>query len=113
MVDKHLYHASDQLLKVKTVLESHLFGQVRTLFSIEITVTLYDLTNTFFESQAKANTLAGRRHPKEKRSDCPLLTLALVLDQSGFVKHSDIFTGNVSESDTLQTMLTALGTQAV
>jgi len=41
-------------------------------------------------------------HSKEKRHDCPLVTLALVLDGSGFSRRSRIFPGNVSEPDTLQ-----------
>ena len=41
-----------------------------------------------------------------KRSDCPLLTLGLMLDASGFVRRSQVF--NVSESHTLAEMLTAL-----
>ncbi len=42
---------------------------------------------------------------KEKRSDCPLVTLGLVLDSSGFPRKSQIFPGNASEPQTLQNML--------
>ena len=45
---------------------------------------------------------------KEKRSDCPLVTLGLVLDGSGFPRKSQMFAGNASEPQTLQTMLQAL-----
>ncbi len=55
--------------------------------------------------------LAQRGHSKEKRSDCPWLTLALVLDGSGFVQRSQVFAGNVQESATLQTMLEGLGAE--
>ena len=34
---------------------------------------------------------AKRGHSKEKRSDCPLVTLGLVLDSSGFVRRSQVF----------------------
>ena len=34
------------------------------------------------------NDKARRGHSKEKRSDCPLVTLGLVLDDSGFVQRS-------------------------
>ena len=43
-------------------------------------MTLYDLTNTFFEGEAADQPKARRGHSKEKRTDCPLLTLGLVLD---------------------------------
>ncbi|MCP3667647.1 MAG: hypothetical protein GY696_35015, partial [Gammaproteobacteria bacterium] len=38
---------------------------------------------------------AAYGHSKEKRSDCPLVTLALVLDGSGFSRRSQIFPGNI------------------
>ncbi len=47
------------------------------LFDLQPTVTLYDLTNTYFEGEASEQPQARRGHSKEKRSDCPLLTLAL------------------------------------
>ena len=49
-----------------------------------------------------------RGHSKEKRSDCPLLTLGLMLDASGFVRRSKVFAGNVREHRTLAGMLEAL-----
>ena len=67
-----------------------------------------DLTNTFFEGEAKTNPTAKRGRSKEKRSDCPLVTLGLVLDGSGFPRKSQIFPGNASEPQTLQTMLEGL-----
>src|SRR5450756_399992 len=71
---------------------------------------LYDLTNTFFEGSGKYNSKAHFGHSKEKRTDCPLVTLGLVLDADGFPKRSDIFDGNVSEAGTLEGMITALST---
>ena len=104
-----LYRASDMLYKHREALEAHLYSQEQSLFSFEETVTLYDLTNTFFEGTAAANPKAKLGRSKEKRNDCPLVTLGLVLDGSGFPRKSRIFTGNVSEGDTLKTMLTGLG----
>jgi len=103
-----IYHASDMLLKHKEALEQHLYEKQRTLFEFEETITLYDLTNTYFEGSGKFNKLAARGHSKEKRSDCPLVTLALVLDGSGFPKKSKVFAGNASEPATLQEMICKL-----
>ncbi len=105
---QQLYRASDQLLKHKEALEKHLYQQERNLFGFEETITLYDLTNTFFEGTANNNPKASFGRSKEKRSDCPLVTLGLVLDGSGFPRKSKIFAGNVSESSTLETMLHGL-----
>jgi transposase len=104
-----LYRASDALMRHKEAIEKHLFWKASELFGINETVTLYDLTNTYFEGEAKTNPKARRGRSKEKRSDCPLVTLGLVLDGSGFVRRSRTFEGNANESKTLENMLTELG----
>jgi len=103
-----MYQVSDQLLKHKNALEDFLFTKEKKLFGFDETITLYDLTNTYFEGRALQNELAANGHSKEKRSDCPLVTLGLVLDGSGFPKRSEIFKGNVSESATLAGMIQGL-----
>ena len=50
-----LYRVSDQLLAHRAALEAHLYRQERDLFSLSETITLYDLTNTFFEGTASGN----------------------------------------------------------
>jgi transposase len=103
-----LYRVSDLLVRHRQKIEDALFSNISDLFSSTTTVTLYDLTNTFFEGTAADNDKAQRGHSKEKRSDCPLVTLGLVLDGSGFVRGSEMFEGNISEAKTLQTMLDKL-----
>jgi transposase len=103
-----LYRASDMLMKHRAALEQHVFARVSNLFSLQETVTLYDLTNTYFEGDAANNPKAKHGRSKEKRSDCPLVTLGLVLDGSGFVRHSKVFDGSVAECSTLEGMLAGL-----
>jgi transposase len=103
-----MYQVSDLILKNKKQLEKHLYERERSLFNFEETITLYDLTNTYFEGSAKSNVLAARGRSKEKRSDCPLVTMGLVLDGSGFPKRSEVFAGNASEPKTLKTMIQGL-----
>jgi len=109
MPPMQLYRASDLLLKHKPLIEERLFENAQSLFGFTPTITLYDLTNTYFEGGADANPKAKRGRSKEKRSDCPLVTLALALDASGFIRHSETFEGNVSEAGTLQAILKTLG----
>ena len=104
-----LYRASDALYKHRDALQDHLFEAARSVFGFADTVTLYDLTNTYFEGIAAGVEKAARGRSKEKRSDCPLVTLAVVLDGSGFPRRSRVFAGNTSEPATLQEMLTGLG----
>lgn len=106
-----LYRASDALMKHRDAIESHLFGSIKSLFNLEETVTLYDLTNTYFEGECEDNPDAKFGRSKERRTDCPLVTLGLVLDGSGFVRRSQTFAGNVSEGSTLADMLSGLGAQ--
>ena len=103
-----LYRASDALMAHREAIEHHLFDQAMGLFDLHPTITLYDLTNTYFEGEAGGQPKARRGHSKEKRTDCPLLTLGLVLDASGFVRRSQVFAGNVREHHTLAEMLDAL-----
>lgn len=105
-----LYRVSDLLARNREEIEKQLFCRVKDLFGLACTVTLYDLTNTYFEGELSENVKAQRGHSKEKRSDCPLLTLGLVLDGSGFVIRSGVFSGNAAESKTLQEMLQGLDT---
>ena len=101
-----LYRANDRLLKHRKVLETKLFQRAMGLFDQQPTVTLVDLTNTYFESEVQPQAQLGRS--KGLLSDCSLLSLGLVLDGSGFVRRSDVLAGNVAESDTLAGLLMAL-----
>jgi len=103
-----LYRSSDALYKHRDAVQEHLFGAAQSAFGFCESVTLYDLTNTYFEGVAAGAPKAARGRSKEKRSDCPLVTLAMVLDGSGFVRKSQVFAGNVSEPKTLKDMLTQL-----
>ena len=78
-----MYRAADALWKHSTRIEQTLFTRLTDLFGFSTTLTLYDLTNTYFEGEVPHNTKARRGRSKEKRTDCPLVTLGLVLDGSG------------------------------
>jgi len=103
-----VYRVSDKLLKGQDELEDYLSCKEKTLFNLRETIVLYDLTNTFFEGTGKLNKKAKFARSKEKRSDCPLVTLGLVLDGDGFPKRSRVYEGNVSEGKTLEKRITGL-----
>jgi len=103
-----VYKVSDLLLKYKDALEEHLRRTEGQFFALEEKIILYDLTNTFLEGSGKYNRKARYGRSKEKRSDCLLVTLGLVLDMQGFPKKSRIFKGNVSEPKTMETMIRGL-----
>ncbi len=99
-----LYKTMDRLQQIKPEIETHLTQTERRLFELEEKIILYDLTNTYL-GQAKANSKAKFGRSKDKRNDCRLLTLGLVVDEMGFPKASKVFSGNQSEPNTLATML--------
>lgn len=103
-----VYKAADMLLKNKKKIEDHLRVKESSLFDLTESIILYDLTNTFFEGSGKYNDKACFGNSKEKRRDCPLVTLALVLDADGFPKRTEVFPGNVSEPGTLEKIISSL-----
>ena len=103
-----VYKAADMLLKKKETIEKHLRLKESSLFDLTERILLYDLTNTFFEGSGKYNDKACFGNSKEKRSDCPLVTLGLVLDTDGFPKRTEVFPGNVSEPGTLEGIISSL-----
>lgn len=107
-----VYKVSDMLLRNKTDIESHLQERERSLFNLDEKILLYDLTNTFFTGSCKYNKKGRFGVSKEKRADCPLVTLALLMDAEGFPKKSEFLEGNVSEPGTLSKILTSISTAA-
>ena len=107
-----VYEIADQLLDNKKEIERGLRDKEMALFPRSNRVFLYDLTNTYFEGSAQNNELAHRGKSKEKRTDCPLVTLALVVDDAGFPIFSQIYGGNQSEPETLQDIMKQLKTDA-
>lgn len=103
-----MYDIIDKLISNKELIEDRLRENERNMFSLNEKIILYDLTNTYFEGMALGNCKAKRGRSKEKRSDCALVTLALVIDELGFPKRSRILEGNVCEPHTLLQMIEEL-----
>ena len=99
---KTLYRIGDCLWKRQAEIEKHLFRRERDLLNIPATIVFYDLTNTHYTGQHDDQGLRRFGRSKQRRSDCPLVTLALVLDEMGFPRSSEILPGNVGEAKTLE-----------
>lgn len=103
-----LYKISHRLFAEKEGLEAHLFHKTNELFDLEDKIFLYDLTNTYYEGSMRESELARRGRSKEKRYDCPLIVLALVVNVEGFIKYSAIYEGNMADCKTLTAMIKSL-----
>ena len=108
-----VYKVADILIRYKKAIEEHLSVKERSLFTLKEKTILYDLTNTFFEGSGRYNDKARFGWSEEKRNDCPLITLGLVLDDAGFPKRSQMFEGNMGEPKTLQQMLQGLSSDSI
>ncbi len=100
-----LYEISHQLYSVKEELEKYLSKRTNELFDLNDSILLFDLTNTYYEGVMRGSKIAKFGRSKEKRSDARLVVLALVVNEQGFVKYSNLFEGNTADSKTLEHML--------
>ena len=103
--DDRFYRVSDRLLANKNKIEQHLRDRQMSLFNLERTVFLYDLTNSHFEGLCKHNPKAKRGKNKQKRNDCPQIVVGMVFDQYGFELTHKVFDGNQSDSKSLLEMI--------
>jgi transposase len=103
-----LYRTLDQLLVHKAAIEAHLARRAGELFALNNEVLLYDVTSTYFEGQAEANTLAHRGYSRDHRSDRKQVLIALVVTFDGFPLGYEVFAGNTHDSRTLQKIVATM-----
>jgi transposase len=106
-----LYTISHKLYQMKDSLEQHLSRRTNELFDLEDKIILFDLTNTYFEGRLTKSKIAKFGRSKEKRKDARLVVLALVINCEGFLKHSNIYQGNVADCSTLEDIINSLTAQ--
>lgn len=102
---REVYAAAPELYAMKEELERHLCHRTDSLFNLTNRVMLFDLTNFYFEGSKQHSRKAKFGRSKEKRSDCRLLVLALVINQEGFIRYSSILEGNTADPDSLPDMV--------
>jgi transposase len=108
LVDEALYRNLDRLHPQREGIERELAEREKSLFSLDDSIFLYDLTSTYFEGQALENPQAKRGYSRDKRPDCKQVVVGLVLDHEGFPKAHEVFDGNTQDRKSLNQMLDAL-----
>jgi transposase len=106
--DEALYRNLDRLHPQRARIEQALAARERTLFNLDDTIYLYDLTSTYFEGQCPRNPQAKRGYSRDHRPDCKQVVIGLVLDRDGFPKAHEVFDGNRQDQTTVDDMLTRL-----
>lgn len=106
--DESLYRNLDRLHPNRQGIESALAEREKSLFNLDDTYYLYDLTSTYFEGQCLLNPKAQRGYSRDQRPDCKQVVVGLVLDRDGFPKAHEVFSGNCQDRASLQHMLSQL-----
>jgi transposase len=106
--DEALYRNLDRLHPSRGRIEEALAQREKSLFNLDDTYYLYDLTSTYFEGQCEANPKAQRGYSRDQRPDCKQVVVGLVLDRDGFPKAHEVFEGNRQDRASLKDMLDIL-----
>jgi len=106
--DDALYRNLDRLHPHRELIERELSAREKSLFQLDDTLYLYDLTSTYFEGQAESNPQAKRGYSRDKRPDCKQVLVGLVLDGDGFPKAHEVWEGNRQDRSTVKEMLASL-----
>ncbi len=96
---EYFYRSMDYLETIKDELELALYKRLKTLFSINVKLTFYDITSTFFYTN---NCAIGRNgHSRDKRPDLEQIVIGVVTSYEGYpVKHY-VFEGNTKDEKTV------------
>ena len=106
--DDTLYRHLDRLYPIRGAMEKALSERERTLFNLDQSIFLYDLTSTYFEGGMAHNPLAKRGYSRDQRPDCQQVVVGLVLSRDGFPLAHEVFPGNTADTATVEAMLTIL-----
>jgi len=103
-VSRHdLCKAAEFLYDKKDSIENELYTSIKNTFSLQSKIVIYDLTNTsamlsnrlFFEGRKKGSSLCKFGNSKEKRYDCRLICVALLVDIHGFITYTHFYTSTM------------------
>ena len=97
-----LYEGLDKLLVHKEALEKHVKERLGNLFDLDYDLLLYDVTSTYFEGEAAANSLAHYGYSRDRRRDCKQVCIGLVVTREGFPLGYEVFAGNRTDVTTME-----------
>lgn len=102
----YFYRSMDQLLKIKDELELAIFKKLRALFTINVKLTFYDITSTFFYTESCPISADG--YSRDKRPDKEQIIIGVVTSWEGYpIKHY-VFTGNTKDEATVKEVIEKL-----
>jgi transposase len=102
----YFYRSMDYLLEMKDAVEFAIFEGLRNLFSVNVNLTFYDITSTFFYTE---NCPLGEHgYSRDHRGDCEQIVIGVVTTYEGYpIKHY-VFEGDTTDVTTVKHVLTDL-----
>ncbi len=96
----YFYRSMDHLLKIKDDLELAIFEKLKNLFSINVKLTFYDITSSFFYSDSC--TLSENGYSRDNRPEREQIVIGVVTSYEGYpIKHY-VFKGNTKDETTVK-----------
>lgn len=108
LAEDALYRNMDKLHPNREAIESLLAERERTLFNLDQTLLIYDVTSTYFEGQALKNPKAKFGYSRDGRPDCKQVVVGLAINRDGFPLAHEVFEGNKVDRNSLRDMLDSL-----
>jgi len=104
----HFYRSMDYFLRHKDEIELAIFKRLRNLFSVNVKLTFYDITSSYFYSD---NCPIGENgYSRDKRPDLEQIVIGVVTSFEGYpIKHY-VFEGNVKDETTVTAVVASLKT---
>ena len=102
---RDLYPILDQLHHFQMQIDKALYNNIHTIFNIDQSIVIYDLSNLYFEGRKAGSEIAKFGRSKEKRNDCKQVVFTGIIDSSGFIKHARVYQGNTADSCTIENLL--------
>lgn len=100
---EYFYRSMNYLLKIKEELELAMFQRLRNLFTINVRMTFYDITSTFFHTDSCP--LSAHGHSRDMRPDKQQIVIGVVTSYEGYpIKHY-VFEGNTKDEATVGEVL--------
>lgn len=108
LTHRQLYPITDKLYARRDELDRLLYQRITSLFDLDDTLVIYDLSNTYFETRKDSSRLARYGASKDGRGDCPQVVFSGVINAEGFIRYSRIYQGGTADVTTLADMVADL-----
>jgi len=96
----YFYRSMDCLIDMKDAVELALFERLRNLFSVNVKLTFYDITSTFFYTE---NCPLGEHgYSRDHRRDCEQIVIGVVTSYEGYPLKHYVFKGDTTDVTTVK-----------